>query len=72
MPIFFASIPCPTNASRVFPVAITIDVAADPAVVRFTRNAPKKKAGQTRYPNSSGAFGRAKGISRPQRFSAGA
>ena len=37
------------------PPAIPSDVQTDPAVVTFTRNAPRNSAGQTRYPSSSAA-----------------
>ena len=38
----------PRSPSRVFPVAMPIEVAIEPAVVTLTRNAPRKIAGQTR------------------------
>lgn len=44
------TIQAPNNASKVFPMAITAEVAAVPAVVRFTRKAPSSIAGQTPYP----------------------
>src|SRR5260221_14733738 len=40
----------PATPSRVFPVAIPIDVRTDPAVVRFAKNAPKKAPGHARRP----------------------
>src|SRR5690349_3382111 len=43
----------PASASSVLPAAIPIDVAALPAVVTFTRNAPRNIAGHTRYPSKS-------------------
>src|SRR5690348_4889647 len=45
----------PTRPSRVFPVAMPSEVSAVPAVSAFTRNAPAKIAGQTRYPSSRNA-----------------
>src|SRR2546427_536376 len=38
----------PTSPSRVYPVAMPIVVATEPAVVRLTRNAPRKMPGHTR------------------------
>src|SRR5262245_53009023 len=43
----------PTTASRVFPTAIAIEVASEPAVVAFAIRAPANTPGQTRWPNSS-------------------
>ena len=40
------------TASRVLPVAMPSDEATDPAVVTFTRNAPRKIAGHTGNPYS--------------------
>src|SRR5260370_28656650 len=40
----------PTTPSRVFPTAMPIEVATDPAVATLTRNAPVRIADQTRYP----------------------
>src|SRR5947209_6889614 len=45
----------PHRASSVLPLAIPSDVKIFPAVVRLTRNAPTKIAGQTRYPRTSNA-----------------
>jgi hypothetical protein len=42
----------PRRPSKVLPIAIPIEVAIDPVVVTFTRNAPRKIAGQTRGPSS--------------------
>src|SRR5207249_9969617 len=44
-----------TSPSSVFPVAMPSDESASPAVVRFTRNAPSRMPGQTRYPRSRNA-----------------
>jgi hypothetical protein len=49
---FQRSTPIP---SRVFPMAIPREVAAEPAVVKFTRNAPSRIPGQIWYPMSSRA-----------------
>jgi hypothetical protein len=43
------------TASRVFPIAIPREVSAEPAVVRFTRKAPAKMAGQKPDPKVSSA-----------------
>jgi hypothetical protein len=43
----------PTIPSKVFPVAIPNEVIRVPEVVMLTKNAPKKIAGITRYPNRS-------------------
>ncbi len=43
----------PTKLSSRFPVAIAKDVPIDPAVVRLAMKAPRKTAGETRYPNSN-------------------
>ena len=43
----------PTKLSSVLPVAIANDVLIDPAVVTLATRAPKKMAGETRYPNSN-------------------
>src|SRR3989441_10258171 len=40
----------PTSPSSVFPRPMPIEVATEPAVVRFARNAPRKMPGQTWYP----------------------
>src|SRR5215510_11855682 len=45
----------PTTASSVLPAAMPSDEATDPAVVTFTRNAPRKIAGHAEYPYSSRA-----------------
>ena len=45
----------PTAPSRVLPVAMPREVAALPAVVRFTMNAARRIAGQTRYPMTRNA-----------------
>src|SRR5207247_1219978 len=45
----------PRSPSSVLPPAIPSDVQTDPAVVTFTRNAPRNSAGQTRYPSRSAA-----------------
>ena len=45
----------PINASHVFPAAIPRLVPHEPCVVRLTRNAPIKTAGQRRAPQSSKA-----------------
>ena len=44
-----------TTPSSVFPAAMPIEVASDPAVVRLTKKAPTKTAGQTRTPSSRNA-----------------
>src|SRR5205807_7983273 len=41
------------TASRQFPAAMPKDVSAEPAVVKLTRNAAAKIAGQNRTPNRS-------------------
>jgi len=38
----------PRSPSSVFPLAMASDVHTEPAVVAFTRNAPRRIAGQTR------------------------
>ena len=45
----------PMTISRVLPLAMPSDEATDPAVVRFTRNAPRKIAGHTVGPYSRAA-----------------
>ena len=42
----------PLTASSVFPMPIPMDVRAEPAVVKLTRNAPTKTAGATLVPKS--------------------
>ncbi len=42
----------PTRHSRVLPVAMPIDVATVPAVVRFARNAPSQMPGHATYPST--------------------
>jgi hypothetical protein len=41
-----------TTPSRVFPMAIAMEVAIDPNVIALARKAPLAMAGQTRFPHS--------------------
>src|SRR5205807_9489760 len=45
----------PQSASSVLPLAMQSEVAMLPAVVSFTKNAPRKMAGHVRYPSTSSA-----------------
>jgi hypothetical protein len=61
----------PTKLSSALPVAIAREVLIDPAVVRLAMKAPRKMAGETRYPSSNTVpraypvGGQTGGLSRP-------